>query len=113
MSSPMPSSAAAARDSVSSGAGNHDRWADLESPKDLRRLIREEENVIINGDAVNPIQGLMQLATAFTYTPAASDTHKSLVAHRLWWCTLQSLSGAVHNADRGRVLVLGLQNAAP
>jgi HK97 family phage major capsid protein len=40
----------------------------------------KEEDVIINGDAGNNIQGLMALATPFTYTPATSDTGMDVIA---------------------------------
>jgi HK97 family phage major capsid protein len=43
----------------------------------------KEEDVLINGDTPNSINGLMQLATAFTYTPAASDTGMDVLAHAL------------------------------
>jgi hypothetical protein len=43
----------------------------------------QEENVIINGDATNSISGLMQLATAFAYTPATGDTGMDVLAHAI------------------------------
>jgi HK97 family phage major capsid protein len=43
----------------------------------------KEEDVIINGDATNSIQGLLALATPFVYTPAASDQGMDVIAHAI------------------------------
>jgi HK97 family phage major capsid protein len=43
----------------------------------------KEEDVIINGDAANGIQGLAQLATPFAYVPAAGDTAMDVLGHAI------------------------------
>jgi hypothetical protein len=43
----------------------------------------KEEDVLINGDAANSIQGLLGLATAFTYTPATTDQGMDVIAHAI------------------------------
>ncbi len=40
----------------------------------------KEEDVIINGDAANSVQGLSALASPFTYTPATSDNGMDVLA---------------------------------
>jgi HK97 family phage major capsid protein len=43
----------------------------------------KEEDVLINGDTTNNIQGLMQLATPFAYTPLATDQQMDVIAHSI------------------------------
>jgi HK97 family phage major capsid protein len=40
----------------------------------------KEEDTLINGDSANGIQGLMQLASPFSYTPATGDTGMDVIA---------------------------------
>ncbi len=43
----------------------------------------KEEDVFINGDATNNINGLMQLATPFTYTPVTGDQGMDIIARAI------------------------------
>jgi len=43
----------------------------------------KEEDIIINGDSANSIQGLLALATAASYTPVTGDTGMDVIAHAI------------------------------
>jgi HK97 family phage major capsid protein len=61
----------------------------------------KEEDTIINGDATNSIQGLMQLATPFTYAPATGDTGMDVIAHAIGSLMGKgyAVDGLIVNAD--------------
>jgi HK97 family phage major capsid protein len=46
-------------------------------------LEAEHDGPGLDGDATNSINGLMQMATAFSYTPAASDNGMDVIAHAI------------------------------
>ena len=52
-------------------------------PFSLHALQMQYEDVFINGDVPNNINGLMQLATPFTYTPVTGDTGMDVVARAI------------------------------
>jgi hypothetical protein len=66
----------------------------------LYAVLLQQENVLLNGDAPNSIQGLLQLATPFTYTPAATDNYMDVVAQAMGQLMAQGfqVDGVVMNA---------------
>jgi HK97 family phage major capsid protein len=67
----------------------------------LYAVLLKQEDVLLNGDAANSISGLMQLATAFAYTPATGDNAMDVVAHAAGALMAQgySVDGVVMNAN--------------
>jgi Phage capsid family len=61
----------------------------------------KEEDVLVNGDPANAIQGLSQLATPFAYVPAAGDTGMDVVARAIGNLMGKgySVDGLILNAD--------------
>lgn len=56
------------------------QWVDGRLTNDV---LLKEENVFLHGDAANAIQGLLQVAPPFTYTPPATDTGADAIARAL------------------------------
>jgi HK97 family phage major capsid protein len=61
----------------------------------------KEEDVIINGDSANSIQGLMQLATPYTVAPATGDTGMDTIARAAGALMSKgyAVDGLIVNAD--------------
>jgi HK97 family phage major capsid protein len=67
----------------------------------LYAVLLKQEDVILNGDVTNSISGLMQLATAFAYTPLTTDNAMDVIANAAGALMAQgySVDGVVMNAN--------------